>query len=78
MDEYFVTAQPQHPSLEGPPLSREDVAALDLSGLHAPTRVPWTLFVAGRLMIGLIVLGVAAVPVLLLVGVFRFLDSLPF
>ena len=81
MDEYFVSAQPKPAPPEPPALTREQVEKLDLSGLHEPFRPPRSLRVLtafGKALLVLGVLAVAAVPVLLLVMVFRFLDSLPF
>jgi len=85
MDEYFVTAQPRsappEPEPEPEPLTAEDVASIDLSGLHEPLRVPRSVTVLallGRLVLGLFLLAAAAAPLLLLVAFFRFLDSLPF
>jgi hypothetical protein len=80
MDEYFVSAQPKPVPAESPALTPEDVEKLDLSGFHEPFRSPRSLQVAGavgKTMIALVMLAVAAVPVLMVVMVFRFLDSLP-
>jgi hypothetical protein len=80
MDEYFVSAQPKPVPPDVPAITREDVERLDLSGLHEPFRPPRLLTsvtVLGKLLVGLFLLCAAALPLLLVVALFRFLDSLP-
>ena len=76
-EEYFVTPRPR-PVPE--PAAEVDLERLDLSGLHQPLAVPgWlrALVLLGKLMLAAGVLVLVALPVLGLLALFEFFDSLP-
>jgi len=76
-EEYFVTPLPR-PVPE--PSAEVDLERLDVTGLHQPIAVPtWlrALVLLGRLALAAGVLVLVALPLLGLLALFRFLDSLP-